>query len=219
MNILVSAATEMEIKPFLEKLHENGPGLKNLQVTALVTGVGTVNTSYQLTKMFGLQRFQFAIQAGIAGTFTDDLNKGEVVAVSADCFGDLGTEEKDVFQTIFQAGFGNENAFPYKDGWLVNETPLLRQSLLKTAKAVTVNKVSDRIKQKQQLINLFDPAVESMEGAAFHFVCLQENIPFIQLRAISNQVGDRNKANWDFKNAIANLNDELEKLVSKLASS
>lgn len=219
MNILVSAATEMEIAAFLGKLRENGPLSKDLRITTLITGVGAVNTTYQLTKLSGLQRFQFAIQAGIAGTFTDDLNKGDVVAVSADCFGDLGTEEKDVFQTIFQAGFGNENAFPYKDGWLVNEHPILQQSLLKTVKAVTVNKVSDSIQQKQQLVNSFDPAVESMEGAAFHFVCLQENIPFIQLRAISNQVGDRNKANWDFKNAIANLNDELEKLVSKLASS
>jgi futalosine hydrolase len=34
-----------------------------------------------------------------------------------------------------------------------------------------------------------------MEGAALHFVCLQEDISFIQLRAISNFVGERDSGN------------------------
>jgi futalosine hydrolase len=48
--------------------------------------------------------------------------------------------------------------------------------------------------------------IESMEGAALHFVCLQEGIPFLQIRGISNFVGERNKAKWDLKSAIENSN-------------
>ena len=32
-----------------------------------------------------------------------------------------------------------------------------------------------------------------MEGAALHYACIMEHIPFIQLRAVSNFVGERDK--------------------------
>ena len=55
-----------------------------------------------------------------------------------------------------------------------------------------------------------------MEGAAFHYVCLQQKIKFLQLRSISNRVGERDKTKWAMKEAIANLNIELKKLVKNI---
>jgi futalosine hydrolase len=52
----------------------------------------------------------------------------------------------------------------------------------------------------------YDCCVESMEGAAFHYVCLQEGMPFAQVRAISNYVTPRDKSQWQMKDAIVNLN-------------
>ena len=52
-----------------------------------------------------------------------------------------------------------------------------------------------------------------MEGAALHYVCLMEKIPFLQIRSISNYVGERNKRNWNMKEAIANLNKKLIEFV------
>ena len=57
-----------------------------------------------------------------------------------------------------------------------------------------------------------------MEGAAFHYVCLQQKIPFIQLRAISNYVGERNKTKWKMKEAIINLNEKLIFLLTELSN-
>ncbi|MCA6453432.1 MAG: hypothetical protein IM582_09640 [Chitinophagaceae bacterium] len=71
----------------------------------------------------------------------------------------------------------------------------------------------DRIKQ---LIKKYNPVTESMEGAALHYVCREARIPFLQIRAISNYIGERNKANWDLKNAIENLNQTLIKYIDKL---
>jgi futalosine hydrolase len=56
-----------------------------------------------------------------------------------------------------------------------------------------------------------------MEGSALHYVCLMENIPFIQLRSISNYIGERNKKKWDMQDSIKNLNNELVKLVKKIS--
>ena len=58
--------------------------------------------------------------------------------------------------------------------------------------------------------------IESLEGAAFHFVCLHEQLPFLQLRAISNIVGERNKKNWHLKEAVHNLNNKLITLIKEL---
>ena len=62
----------------------------------------------------------------------------------------------------------------------------------------------------------FGADIESMEGAAFHYVCLQEKIKFLQLRSISNIAGERDKTKWTMKEAIVNLNIELKKLVKNI---
>ncbi len=60
------------------------------------------------------------------------------------------------------------------------------------------------------------PVVESMEGAALHYTCLEEGIAFLQLRAVSNTVGERNKTKWDIRAAIDGLNDRLIRLLQDL---
>ncbi|ULT38317.1 hypothetical protein KRR40_24600 [Niabella defluvii] len=56
-----------------------------------------------------------------------------------------------------------------------------------------------------------------MEGAALHYVALMEKIPFLQIRGISNYVGERDKRKWNFKDAIDNLNNELVRIVEQTA--
>ncbi len=60
------------------------------------------------------------------------------------------------------------------------------------------------------------PVVESMEGAALHYVCLMENIPFLQIRTVSNLMGERDKTRWKIKEAIKSLNESLVYLIQKL---
>jgi futalosine hydrolase len=42
-----------------------------------------------------------------------------------------------------------------------------------------------------------------------------ENIPFLQVRSLSNFVGERDKSKWQIKEAIENLNKELIPIISK----
>ena len=39
-------------------------------------------------------------------------------------------------------------------------------------------------------------------GAALHYVCREMNIPFLQIRAASNYIGERDKEKWQMKEAI-----------------
>ena len=209
MRILLVAATEMEIMPFLKT---------NNSIDILICGVGIPATIYHLTKKLLNEEYEFIIQAGIAGTFSKQIKKGEVVIVEQDVFADIGVEEKKKFKTLFDLGFANEKEFPFKNGWLVNTSDIFSSMQIKKVNAVTVNKISDRKKQTRQLKQIFNAAIESMEGAAFHYVCLQQKIPFLQLRCISNKVGERDKTLWKIKESIENLNTELIKLVDLINS-
>ena len=46
-----------------------------------------------------------------------------------------------------------------------------------------------------------------MEGAAVFYACKMNNVPCLQVRAISNYVEPRNKENWQINLAINNLNN------------
>lgn len=136
--------------------------------------------------------------------------------VKEDTFADLGIEENGNFKTLFETGFIKKNDFPFINGWLINLHPFFETSVLPAVKGITVNKIGDNDSQNITVKEKFSPDVESMEGAAFHYVCLQQKINFLQLRGISNHVGERDKSKWEIKESIKNLNKELFKIIENL---
>ena len=207
MNLLIVAATRFEIESFIQ--HKKGADV-------LITGVGIPATMYHLTQKLLTGKYDLAIQAGIAGTFSGKYPLGEVVVVKEDTFADLGIEEQGKMQTLFEAGFLLKDSFPFSGGWLVNPQPLLKGISLPLARAVTINKMSDNDAQIKLITEKFKAGTESMEGAAFHYVCLQQKINFLQIRSISNTVGQRDKSKWKLKTSIENLNRELINIVDHL---
>jgi len=214
MKILLTAATTFEIEPTLQQL-ENKDLLPGVEVQVLITGIGPMNATYMLTSAIIRHQPNLVVQAGIAGSFNlSDLPTGKTVLVKYDVLGDLGMEEKEKFTTVFDAGFAGRNHFPFNNGWLINPHPLLNDAAYPVVKSVTISKVSDSLLQKQQLIETFSPQTETMEGAALHYVCLQQQVPFLQIRSISNEVGERDKSKWKIKEAIENLNAALIQLLN-----
>ncbi|HMU10288.1 MAG TPA: futalosine hydrolase [Ferruginibacter sp.] len=209
MQILLLAATQQEISPFIGA---------NTGTDVLISGVGLPSAMYHLQKRMQQIDYDLIIQAGIAGSFNRGIELGQTLWVKQDSFGDLGTEENENFLPFFDSGLADKNEFPFINGWLLNESEVTRNLKINAAKAVTVNKVTDSKLQEQQIIKHFDPDLESMEGAALHYVCLQENIPFLQLRAVSNYVRERDKVKWKMKEAIQNLNTELLHLIDRLTN-
>jgi len=216
MHILLTAATPFEVQPTIDYLASGLPQTSYLTITPLVTGVGSLPTTWSLMRQIGRERPHLIIQAGIAGCFTGR-KPGEVVAVRKETLADMGVWEDQTFKTVFDLRLTAPDSPPFTGGQLVNPwQQLLDLTSLDPVPAITVNEITTdpaRIKWYQQNT---DAVVESMEGGALHFVCLQENIPFIQLRAISNDIGVRDKTKWDIRSAIANLNTSLTGFLEKL---
>lgn len=207
MQILLVAATSMEIAPFLQQK----PAADHL-----ITGVGCPSAIYHITQRLHQIDYDLVIQAGIAGSFTNSLKPGDVVAVTKDNFADVGVLEKNQFYTIFEKGFAGEDEFPFSKGWLNNDNPLLDQVFIQKVTAITVNTVTDDESRINQLLSKYAPQIETMEGAALHYVCLQNNIPFLQLRGISNYVGERDKSKWKLNESVEQLNEDLVKIYDAL---
>jgi len=217
MNCLIVAATPIEISPFLAYFRNPEKKIpEKLTIDILISGIGLTATVYALMKQLLIKRPDVIIQAGVGGSFQTALTPGTVVAIRQDTIADQSVIELQKLKTLFDLNLVPFDQFPYSKGWLVNKSAVLKKTRLKKVKGVSVNEITTS-KQKVKLYKeTFNPAVESMEGAALHYVCLMENVPFIQLRSISNYIGERNKKKWDMQDSIKYLNKELIKLVVKL---
>ncbi|HET7744434.1 MAG TPA: hypothetical protein VFK76_06785 [Gaiellaceae bacterium] len=54
--------------------------------------------------------------------------------------------------------------------------------------------------------------VEAMEGFAVLRACALAGIPAVELRAISNEIGERDRSRWEVESALAALADALPRL-------
>lgn len=218
MNCLLLASTAAEIAPFLEH-YRNTEKLAHIdfKLDVLITGVGLTAATYALAKQLSINKPQLAIQAGVAGCFNKEIALGTVLSVQKDVVADQLVLEKNNYKTLFDMKLVNANQYPYNKGWLVNPGKnLLKRTKLKSVSAVTVNEITTGKKKIDFYKDEFNPVIESMEGAALHYVCLMENIPFLQLRSTCNYIGERDKNKWKMKEAVSNLNKELIRLLENL---
>jgi futalosine hydrolase len=191
----------------------------NFDISLLVTGVGSVSTAWAMKQWISVnEKPDLALNAGIAGSYKDDLNIGDVVMPVSDCFADAGIEDGDNFLTLAEAGLTSPNDFPYSNGLLFADTrySLQLKRLIKPVRAITVNTVTGSEAGRLKLLQKFNPDIETMEGATFFYICAREKIPFIALRAISNRVELRNKNNWNIALALDNLSEKIEKALNTL---
>jgi futalosine hydrolase len=214
MQILLVSATRNELAALPEQLDLGLNIHPDLHLSYLETGIGMMSSSMELSRYMLMQRPSLVIQAGIAGSFSKAHPPGSLAIVSEEIQGDLGVEENGLFRDIFDMGLTSPNAFPFQAKLLINPSKaLLASAGLPLVRAITVNEVSTRPQRIEQLQQKYAPILESMEGAALHFICLREKIPFLQLRAVSNFVGERDKRKWQIKEAVQKLHNQLNSLL------
>lgn len=209
MKILVVGATSLELD-FMNEIQSSG----NNQVIKKVLGVGQVPTTYFLLNQIESQIPDLIIQIGIAGTFLTDNPLGEVFAVESEHMADLGVEENSSFQSIFDLKLMDANNFPFTNRQLINpHRHLFQKANLKKVSAITVNEISTSRERISYYQKQYNPTLESMEGAAFHYCCIMKNIPFIQIRGASNYIGERDKSKWRIEASLEAVAKSTKELI------
>jgi len=210
MQILLCAATTFEIQPVINMIQ--GGALED--TTVAITGVGMMAACYHISEAVHRKGPDFILQAGIAGCLNQQLPLGSVVMVENDTVGDLGVIEMGSFVSAFDMGLADD-AFPWTERKLKNDLSTFSDSGLPVVDGVTVNEISTVEQRIHYYRDHLNASIETMEGAALHYVALQQHIPFLQLRAVSNYIGERDKSRWMMEKAIEQLNVELKQLLIK----
>jgi futalosine hydrolase len=223
LKLLLVAATETEADALKRipgvRINTEGFFYGNCEIIPLVTGVGSIATSWALTKWLSANpKPDLAINAGIAGSYRDEIPIGEVVVPVSDCFADAGIETGRGFQTLAEAGFEDPDRFPFRAGKIIADNKFITLALkhLKPVKAITVNSSTGSQLTIDKLLKKFNPDIETMEGATFFYICTGENLPFLALRSVSNRVEPRNKDKWNIPLALDQLSEKLKEFMLML---
>ena len=218
MRVIISAATVAEWMPSFLNINALYTGeSQRLKLQYHQSGIGMLAASFALTKLAMEDKPDLIIQVGIAGTFDTSQTLGSVVVINEETIGDLGVEEDGKWKDLFDLKLEKSSYHPFEKRKLPNQW-LTKYNLLglKEVIGITVNEISTNQERIQKIIKKYNPTIESMEGAALHYVARETNIPFIQIRAISNYIGERDKSNWQMKLAIDNLNQTLIQYIDRL---
>lgn len=205
MRVIITAATNLELDGSAKKASQLFQKSK-LNLSFHATGIGMLASGVNLTQLITAHQPDLIIQMGIAGSYIKTEPLGKVMVVSSESIADLGVREKGIFTDLFDSQLIKDNEAPFKKRKLTN--PAIRSfNILKTdmVAAVTINEITTSPKRIKEIIATHNPVLESMEGAALHYVGGLTKTPFIQIRAVSNYVGERNKAKWKLKESIEQL--------------
>lgn len=194
--IVILTATALEQEPLRARLTDR-------ELIWVVGGMGAGATAAATLRAIRDLRPGLVIQAGIAGALPrKHLSAGDTVLVGNDRQADLGAwrPETGRFEAFDSCAEAQTVACPYTE-------PL--RGAFRIIAARSVNSACAPLPLRD------DEALESMEGAAFFAVCRDEGVPFLQLRAVSNHVGDP-RSEWRIPEALESLASNLECLLKNL---
>ena len=226
MKILVTAAEEQELnraKKALEAVKES----RNVEseVDFRLTGIGSVQACHCVTRaivgsMAAGNPYDLVINIGIAGSYDfEEFPIGSAAVISREYFGDLGFGGSDGFTDLFQYGILDRDGFPYTDGALARKVlpyPQIEKVLEKyrPGAGITVQCVTGTPEKVEELKGPFAAHIESMAGAGVYYAALMEQVPFFELRTVSNAVGERDTSKWDSRAALDTLEECCREIFS-----
>jgi len=214
--VLVIAATAMETTLLAS-------------ANVLVTGIGAVNTAHALTQYLTAEPApSLVIQTGIAGAYVPaNVAVGSVLLADMEIYGDLGvlTPEgwrpmEDIGIPLIEASASHDARFNYfpLDAALVDRAAKAAGTLIaRTGQFVTLSQVTGVRTLGDALHARFGALCESMEGAAAAHVCALHDVPFLEVRGVSNLVEDRDRSTWQMTRAAEAAQRVAQRLIENLS--
>ncbi len=178
-----------------------GPAAAAAGAAAALTAAAVARTPYDL-----------AVSAGIGGGFTTErpatgqpatpARLGSIVIADAIVAADLGAETPDGFAAVTDLGFGTVEHLPPAPlvAAVAEATDAVRGTVL------TVSTVTGSAERAAELLRRHPlAAAEAMEGFGVAEAAAAQSVPALELRAISNAVGPRDRAAWRIREALEAL--------------
>ncbi len=191
----------------------------------LVTGIGPLNAAMFLGRVFGSEvRVRGVVNLGIGGSFDPVripvLSK---VVVQEEYWPEIGVRTKtgiDVQTLKRRLGEGQGDLI--QDRLVLHPEEKARSLDLELPEdwsrvtSLSVAGVTGDAAEAKRIAGAYQVQCENMEGFSLAWACCQEQIPFLEVRSISNKVGSRSKEDWNVKGSLRVLEEmSLELFCSR----
>ncbi|MGW1463294.1 futalosine hydrolase [Streptomyces sp. NPDC002308] len=199
-------APEVRRAPGVE-LHRTGP------LDVLAGGVGPAAAAAATAFALASGPYDLVVSAGIGGGFTPAAPVGSLVVASGITAADLGAETPEGFVPVTGLGFGRVLHEP--PGPLVREVAAATGAAAGTV--LTVSTVTGSAERAAALRAAHPGALaEAMEGFGVAEAAAALGLPVLEIRAVSNPVGPRDRDAWRIGDALAALTGAFGKLIPVL---
>lgn len=199
--ILIMTAVEAERDAVLRGLR----GADGFDVR--LAGVGPALAAARTAAALAGGSYRLAISAGIGGGFAGRAAVGTLAVASDIVAADLGAETPDGFRGVDALGFGSTRV-PVNAALAERLTAALRAAGLTAicGPVLTVSTATGTAATAAELQSRVPgAAAEAMEGFGVAAAAADCGLPALELRAISNAVGPRDRSAWRIGDALAAL--------------
>jgi futalosine hydrolase len=194
-------------------------GCQDNRVDVVLAGVGPVAAAINTMKALHANTYDLVINAGIAGGFPDRAEVGSLVIAEEIVCADLGAESPEGFLSLDELGFGSSTRIPAESSLVLALSSAMADADLPvhTAPILTISTVTGTQDTADRLAEL-EPhaAAEAMEGYGVAFAAREYNLPVLEIRAISNAVGPRDRGAWKLKEALEALTSASKVMMEVL---
>ncbi|WP_328682281.1 futalosine hydrolase [Streptomyces sp. NBC_00343] len=188
---------------------------KDSRVDVIAAGVGPAAAAAATATALAGAPYALVVSAGIAGGFQPEAPVGSLVIADEITAADLGAETPDGFVPVTELGFGTVTHRP--PSALVRD--LAVASGARTGAVLTVSTVTGTAARATELRARHPRALaEAMEGFGVAEAAAAHGIPVLELRAVSNPVGPRDRTAWRIGDALAALTEGFGKCAPVLES-
>ena len=186
----------------------------NQTIDVLLAGVGPIAAAANTSKVLATSKYRLVISTGIGGGFSGRAEVGTLVVADEIVAADLGVETPEGFSSFEELGFGSTKV--QVDPRLVKRvTGALREAKLpvSTGPIITVSTATGTaVSAAERVRRVPKVAAEGMEGYGVALAAQIYGVSALEIRAISNLVGPRDRDAWRIKEAL----DVLEKAYLEL---
>ncbi|MFD3516060.1 futalosine hydrolase [Streptomyces sp. NPDC058657] len=204
MNILVVTAVPAERDAVTRAW-----GPDDTSVTVLAGGVGPAAAAASTARALATGTYGLVVSAGIGGGFADVAPLASVVVADAIVAADLGAETAEGYVPVTGLGFGTVEHRP--PATLVRA--FAEASGATAGTVLTVSTVTGTAARAEELRARHPrAAVEAMEGFGVAEAAALFGLPVLEIRAVSNAVGPRDRDAWRIGDALAALSGAFGKL-------
>ena len=184
-------------------------------VDVIAAGVGPAAAAAATATALAGTPYSLVVSAGIAGGFQPEAPVGSLVIADEITVADLGAETPDGFVPVTELGFGTVTHRP--PNALVRD--LAAATGARTGAVLTVSTVTGTAARAAELRARHPRALaEAMEGFGVAEAAAAHGIPVLELRAVSNPVGPRDRTAWRIGDALAALTEGFGKCAPVLES-